>query len=236
MAVGYNTRWRRNQPPGQVPSRWLPPQRPESAYTTLGDIGMKHHALYHTPGAKHTTLIIIFSHHTPVKPTPPPPLSLHTPKNILTTITLLPYNTPILPLREYDRATSSEAPHTPSRSLLQTARLHRTWSRARSAACSGSRVCAGAGAPACARVRACACACAPACVRGRVCVCACACAGVCVRVCVRAWACVTRGCVCVACVRWRAWRVRWPIPRQNRFAGVPWWTRHFGPFPRISSY
>ena len=63
-----------------------------------------------------------------------------------------------------------------------------------------------------------------------VCVCACACARACWRVCVRALACVTRGRVCAACVRWRAWRVRWPIPRQNHFAGVPSHARHFPAF------
>lgn len=60
VAVGYNTRWRRNKPPGQVPSRWLPPQRLESAYTTLGDTGMKHRALYHPKPAKLNTHIIFF--------------------------------------------------------------------------------------------------------------------------------------------------------------------------------
>lgn len=95
----------------------------------------------------------------------------------------------------------SRTPH-PARSyrLLQRARLHRTWSRARGAARSGSRVCAGAGAPACARVRAGARACAPVGVRGRVCVCVRACARACWRVCVRALACVTRdACMGVAC-------------------------------------
>ena len=56
-------------------------------------------------------------------------------------------------------------------------------------------------------------------VRPPVCVGVCACVRVhalaCVRACVRALACVTRGGVCVACVRWRAWRVCWPIPRQT---------------------
>ena len=193
MAVGYNTRWRRNKPSGQVPSRWLPPQRHESAYTTRDDTGMKHHALYHPKHTKLNTQIIFFFAPYPRKTYPSSITLTSNPKKYLTTITLLPYNTPILPLRVHDCASSQAKPHSPSRSLLFTserARLHRTWSRARSAARSGSRVCAGAGAPACARVRACACACAPARVRGRVCVCACACAGV---------------CVCVhVCVRWRA--------------------------------
>ena len=165
-----------------------------------------------------------FSHHTPVKPTPTPPPLIHTPKNILTTITLLPYNTPILPLRVHDCASSQAKPHSTSRSLLQTARLHRTWSRARSAARSGSRVCAGAGAPACARVCVRACACAPACVR--VCVCACACAGVCVR----ALACVTRdACVCmgVACGARRSYGLTRPSVRLACIAVRPSVSAHF---------
>ena len=82
---------------------------------------------------------IFFSHHTPIKPTPSPHQPLLTTKNILTTITLLPYNTPILPLRVHDHAPRQATPRTASRLLLQKARVHRTWSERASAACSRLR-------------------------------------------------------------------------------------------------
>ena len=97
VAAGYNTRWRRNQPPGQVPSRWLPPQRHRSAYTTRDDTDMKHHTFYHTQHPKCNTLIIFFfaPYH---RKTYPIPTSHSSPaKKTLPTITLPPYNTPILP-------------------------------------------------------------------------------------------------------------------------------------------
>lgn len=72
VAVGYNTRWRRNKPPGQVTSRWLPPQRHESAYTTHDDTGMKRRTLYHPKHAKRNTLIIFFFAPYPSKTYPFP--------------------------------------------------------------------------------------------------------------------------------------------------------------------
>ena len=94
-----------------------------------------------------TTTSYFFSHHTPIKPTPSPHQPLLTTKNILTTITLLPYNTPILPLRVHDHAPCQAKPRTASRLLLQKARVHRTWSERASAACSRLRFGSGEGGP-----------------------------------------------------------------------------------------
>lgn len=188
IAVGYNTRWRRTNHRAKSPPAGYHPNAPNR----LCDPWRHRHEtprIISSPAPKTQYPIIFFFAPYPSK-TSPHSITCHPyAKNILTTITLLPYNTPILPLREYDRATSSEASRPTSRSLLQTARLHRTWSRARGAARSGvSRVrgrggpcvCAGASVCVCVCARLCAWACVRVCVcmRWRVCACMCACAGV----------------------------------------------------------
>ena len=67
--------------------------------------------------------INFFSHHTPVKPTPSYNRPSIPKKNILTTITLPPYNTPIVPLRAYEHASSQAKPRPASRSLTHRRRV-----------------------------------------------------------------------------------------------------------------
>ena len=55
VAVGYNTRWRRNRPPGQVHLPLATTPTPRIAKTTRDDTDMKRHTLYHPRHAKHNT-------------------------------------------------------------------------------------------------------------------------------------------------------------------------------------